>query len=469
MSGTDRRSAISVGFRHVKTRRRRSRPLCEALEQRALLSGGVVPQEQMLTSDPAWIGEWDSANGDSSADGGASVDILMTGHPFQVPSLIFTFNKSFIPQLGDSGGTGSPTFFSSVFTPMAHNAQYGFDGELLGTVVAEPMAGSATLGPVVGSYDLKLTNPGSPDAVPNEFTGTLVIGNVTEQLDMTYTSDGFNGIDNPFMLPRSVPPSYSIAPMAENYTVSTTVGRPLTINVAQGATDPQGTVLTVQSVSAISGGTPNASLAGGLLETDPSGDVVYTPPNVSTVTQDSYVYTVVNELGKTAVGTVTITVMPASDGGSSGNQGSSGGQDSSGGTTTNPTQNPGSGSPDEGPPVALNSDDEVTAKAVAILTARIADYAAAFERYETGLPLSVARAATDLNRIKKLGIQANQVFKAAEKLLAKADEADPAIAYAHNLLIEAHAKALANQSSAATAIQEYEKLLEEHPTHDVGL
>ena len=100
------------------------------------------------------------------------------------------------------------------------------------------------------------------------------------------------------------------ATTAENHSVA--------IDVLANDTDPNDYPLTITALSsAATGGTANHSAQGGaLVETpaptaaNPSREVVtYTPPT-GYFGPDTFIYTISNGQGGTAVGTVTVTVTP---------------------------------------------------------------------------------------------------------------------------------------------------------------
>jgi hypothetical protein len=95
-------------------------------------------------------------------------------------------------------------------------------------------------------------------------------------------------------------------PVALPQTATATVGQPVTINVLQGDTDPQGSALTVTAVGASQGGVAGKSEQGGTLAIV-ADQVVYTPPANTTATQDTFVYTITDGLGLTDYNVVTVT------------------------------------------------------------------------------------------------------------------------------------------------------------------
>jgi parallel beta-helix repeat protein len=97
-------------------------------------------------------------------------------------------------------------------------------------------------------------------------------------------------------------------PVAQAQSSTATPGQPDTINVLAGDTDPQGTPLKVTAVAASEGGAANQSQDGGTLAIV-NNQVVYTPPANSTATQDSFVYTVTDGLGLTALGEVGVDLL----------------------------------------------------------------------------------------------------------------------------------------------------------------
>jgi hypothetical protein len=428
MYGIDNRRAARGRSIQVLRPRRRLRPACEPLEPRALLAN---------TNVPAWTGEW-TMNGGASQPGGVTVGINFNDfYPHFLEFVGITFNSSYTGQLGLQGGaTGSPAYSAVPIIPKTSNAKYGFDGELVGLVFAVAVPGSTTLPPVLGAFDFKLTDPGTPTVVPRKFTGGLTFtgadgsANTSVPLDMTFKDfgstqgmtnpDQYAGFDNPWDLPPIAPYTYDIAPMVQNQSFTVTAGQPMSFNVLDGAKDPQGTTLSVQSVSSSAGGAPNFSQAGGLVTTpsDSSGMVTYDPPSNSNIKTDSFVYTAVNELGKTAVGTVTITIKLANNGGSGGDQGSGG----------------------DGLPPADNPADDARAKGALALAARIAELDGDVQKYSD---IEITSLGADLGDRQKLGMlrsKERNLLKLANKLLEKGDPTDPAIQYARGLVTLARVK-----------------------------
>jgi hypothetical protein len=425
----------------------------------------VSPQDQTGNGNvvPAWTGEW-SAGGGFTSPGGVTVDFYSQGIPPHFLELVGVgLNASFASTLGLQSDPSDPqplAFNANLFIPRSSNATYGYGGELLGLLTGPGTPGGTGPPSVVGAFDFKLDDPGN-GALPTQFYGYLKFtgsGQGAPSGTVTLTNMMFQGevptlpgglVNNQGNYPRQPPYNdYSIAPITYTKLISVQAGgAPETVSVfpaplvfttlpppadytdtmgSGGAIDPQGTDLTVQSVSAQQGATSNLSQDGSVVKVGiaHSGDLIYTPPPAGTAfTQDSFVYTVVNELGITAVGTVLVDITPANKPGSSGGQGSSGGA----------TQNPGSGSTNDTLPPANTPEDEIRARAVLDLTYRI--QAIDTQILSLGPINSVSVALKDEMKIGKLNRQAKNLEKLAKGLLRKAASDDPAIRFAISKLV----------------------------------
>lgn len=438
MYGIDNRDAVRGRSVPVRRPRRRLQPACERLELRALMAGPAG------TNVPAWTGEW-TMNGGAGQTNGVTIDINFNDfYPHFLEFISIQFNASYTSLLGLQGGAvtiGSPTYSAFPLITKTSNDTYGFDGELVGTIIALPEAGSTTPSTLLGTFDFNLDQPTSADDLPTDFTGNLYFtgaggsANTTVPLDMTWRNFGSTegitnpnanaGFDNPWDLPRVAPDIYNIEPTPELIFTSVTVtaGQAKDIDVLNGVTDPQGTTLSVKSVGSYLGEANNISQDGGVvtISSDFPGIVTYDPPANSGDTTDGFVFIVVNELGKAAVGKVTITITPAN------NQGS-GGQGSGG---------PGSGgqgpSGDNLPPGDSLADD-LRAEGALALVRKISELDDDVRAVELRIRESGASLA-DKEELKKLLPQEKNLVKQANKLLDKGQPADPAIQYVKGLLL----------------------------------